>query len=252
VRLLTGLLLIAGMTAACDDDGTGPGTIDPGFGTISENITSDRTLYADTVYTISGFIKVTNGATLTIQPGTRIEGDFDVIGSSLFILRGARIVANGTAQNPIVFTSSRPVGQRRPGDWGGLIIVGNGIINRTSPANIEGTGTDVTLNPSQNYAGGTNNGDNSGTLRYVRIEYAGFPTAPNQELNTLTMAAVGSGTTIEYVQALLGLDDSFEWFGGAVDARYLVSYEPADDHFDMSEGYVGRVQYAIAFQSFQP
>jgi hypothetical protein len=89
-------------------------------------------------------------------------------------------------------------------------------------------------------------------LRYVRIEFAGFPTAPNEELNSLTMAAVGSGTTIEYVQVLLGLDDSFEWFGGAVDARYLISYEAADDHFDMSEGYIGRIQHVIAFQSIQP
>lgn len=250
-RLLTGLLLTAGMAAACDDETTGPGPSEPGFGTISEDITSNRTLHADTVYTISGFIKVTNGATLTIEPGTIIQGDYDVLGSSLFILRGARIVANGTAANPIVFTSSRPVGQRRPGDWGGIIIVGNGIINRASPANIEGTGTNEVLNPSQNYAGGNNNADNSGTLRYVRIEYAGFPTASDQELNTLTMAAVGSGTTIEYVQAHMGLDDAFEWFGGAVDARYLVSYETGDDHFDMSEGYVGRIQYAIGFQSFQ-
>jgi hypothetical protein len=250
-RFLTGLLLTAGLAAACDDDTTGPGPIEPGFGTISANITSDRTLYADTVYTISGFIKVTNGATLMIQPGTVIQGDYDVVGSSLFVLRGARIVANGTATNPIVFTSERPVGQRRSGDWGGVIIVGNGIINRSGATIIEGTGTDANLNPEQDYSGGTNNADNSGTLRYVRIEYAGFPTAPNQELNSLTMAAVGSGTTIEYVQTMMGLDDGFEWFGGAVDARYLVSYETGDDHFDMSEGYVGRIQYAIGFQSHQ-
>jgi len=252
LKLLTGLLLTAGMAAACDDDGpTGPGTPEPGFGTINADITSNRTLYADTVYTISGFIKVANNATLTIQPGTRIEGDYNVVGSSLFILRGSRIIANGTAQNPIVFTSSQPVGQRRPGDWGGLIMIGNGIINRTGLTVIEGTGTDATLNPAQDYSGGSNNADNSGSLRYVRIEYAGFPTAPNQELNSLTMAAVGSGTTIEYVQVLQGLDDSFEWFGGAVDGKYLVSYEAGDDHFDMSEGYVGRVQFAIAFQSYQ-
>ena len=241
------------ITAGCSDDTpAGPGPIEPGEGTLTGTITADRTLYADTVYTLSGFVKVANGATLTIQPGTRIEGDYNVVGSSLFILRGARIVAAGTAQKPIVFTSSRPEGQRRPGDWGGIVIVGNGIINRTGETVIEGTGTDATLNPTQDYSGGTNNADNSGVLRYARIEFAGFPTAPNQELNALTLAAVGSGTTIEYVQVLLGLDDSFEWFGGAVDARYLVSYEAGDDHFDMSEGYVGRVQFAIAFQSFQP
>ncbi|MEY4010621.1 MAG: hypothetical protein RLZZ93_1313, partial [Actinomycetota bacterium] len=89
----------------------------------------------------------------------------------------------------------------------------------------------------------------SGTLKYVRIEFAGYATATDQELNTLTLAAVGSGTTIEYVQSLYGLDDSFEWFGGAVDGKYLVSYESGDDHFDMSEGYQGRLQFLIAYQS---
>jgi hypothetical protein len=219
---------------------------------ITENITVNTTFHADTVYELSGFIKVANGATLTIEPGTKIIGDYDIPGSSLFILRGAKIMAEGTPERPIVFTSERPVGQRQPGDWGGVIIIGNGIINRGAPTYIEGTGTDDELNPLQDYSGGTDNDDDSGVLRYVRIEFAGFPTAPNEELNSLTMAAVGRGTTIEYVQILLGLDDSFEWFGGAVDGRYLISYESADDHFDMSEGYVGRIQNVIAFQSIQP
>ncbi len=220
--------------------------------TISSDILTNRTLYADTVYQLSGFIKVANGAVLTIQPGTKIVGDYDIPGSSLFVLRGARIIAEGRADAPIVFTSERPFGQRQPGDWGGVIIVGNGITNRGAPTYIEGTGTDAVQNPLVDYSGGTNNDDNSGILRYVRIEFAGFPTAPNEELNSLTMAAVGRGTTIEYVQVLLGLDDSFEWFGGAVDGRYLISYEAADDHFDASEGYVGRVQNMIAFQSIRP
>src|SRR5690606_21296134 len=158
----------------------------------------------------------------------KIVGDFEVPGSSLFILRGARINAVGAAANPIVFTSERPVGQRQPGDWGGVIIIGNGIINRNGQTQIEGTGTPAGANPAQFYNAGTNNADDSGTLRYVRIEFAGYPTAPNEELNSLTMAAVGSGTTIEYVQVLQGLDDSFEWFGGAVNGRYLVSYEASD------------------------
>jgi len=220
--------------------------------TISADITSNRTLYADTTYQLSGFIKVGNGATLTIQPGTKIVGDYDIPGSSLFILRGARIDARGTATNPIVFTSERPLGQRQPGDWGGIIMIGNGITNRGAPTYIEGTGTDAVLNPLQDYSGGTNNDDSSGYLQYVRIEFAGFPTAPNEELNSLTMAAVGRGTTIDHVQVLLGLDDSFEWFGGAVDATHLVSYEAGDDHFDASEGYIGRLQHLIAFQSIRP
>lgn len=224
------------------------GEAGPKVATIDADITANRTLYADTTYTISGFVHVANGATLTIQPGTLILGDYEVVGSSLFVLRGAKIDAQGTALAPIVFTSERPVGQRQAGDWGGLILVGNGVINRASPVILEGSGTNA-QNHEVNYAGGVNNADDSGTLRYVRIEFAGYGPAQDQELNGLTMAAVGSGTDLEYVQVLNGLDDSFEWFGGAVDGRYLVSYESGDDHFDMSEGYVGRLQHLIAFQS---
>jgi hypothetical protein len=222
-----------------------PGSVS---GTISANITANRTLFADTVYTLQGFIQVTNGATLTIQPGTKILGDFATTGSSLFVTRGAKIDAQGTAANPIVFTSSRAVGQRQPGDWGGLIIIGNGIINRNGSITIEGTGNGAN-NPAQTYSGGTNNADNSGILRYVRVEFAGYATATDQELNSFTIAAVGSGTKFEYLQSMAGLDDSFEFFGGAVDGKWLVSYEAGDDHFDISEGYVGRLQYLIAMQT---
>ncbi|HEV2130688.1 MAG TPA: hypothetical protein VGR27_06275, partial [Longimicrobiaceae bacterium] len=248
----TGALLLAALLLGACRDGTGPGnggTIPAGAAVISTNITQDRTLYRDTVYTLRGFIKVANNATLTIQDGTRIEGDYEVVGSSLFVLRGARIRALGTRERPIVFTSSRPAGQRASGDWGGLIIVGNGIINRIPEVVLEGTGTDLTINPPVVYSGGDNNDDNSGTLRYVRIEYAGYATAQDAELNSLTLAAVGRGTTLEHVQVLRGLDDSFEWFGGAVNGRYLVSYESGDDHFDASEGYVGLNQFMIAYQS---
>jgi hypothetical protein len=225
----------------------------PAVATITGDITANRTLFSDTVYTISGFVHVANGAVLTIQPGTRIVGDQNVLGSSLFILRGARIVANGTAQAPIVFTSGRAAGQRQPGDWGGLVIVGNGIINRSGSVQVEGTGTVTGTAPGTNYvvnySGGNNNADNSGSLQYVRVEFAGFAPADAQELNSFTFAAVGSGTVLNNLQSLAGLDDSFEWFGGAVDAKYLVSYESGDDHFDMSEGYSGRLQYLIAYQS---
>ena len=220
----------------------------PKVAVIDRDITADRTLYADTLYTLKGFIKVGNGATLTIQPGTVIQGDYETVGSSLFILRGAKIDAQGTAEKPIVFTSSRPEGQRMPGDWGGLILIGNGIINRGSPVILEGTGTGPS-NPQQDYSGGTDNNDSSGTLRYVRVEFAGYATAPDAELNSFTFAAVGNGTKVEYLQALAGLDDHFEFFGGAVDTKYLVSYESGDDHFDTAEGHVGRHQFLIAYQS---
>jgi len=220
----------------------------PKVATISSNITANRTLYKDTVYTLNGFIRVGNGATLTIEAGTRIEGDFNTLGSSLMILRGAKIRAMGTAAEPIVFTSSRPAGQRQPGDWGGLILVGNGIINRSSPVIIEGTGTGAD-NPEVNYAAGTDNNDSSGELHYVRVEFAGYAPAQDAEYNSFSFAAVGSGTVLDHLESLAGLDDSYEFWGGAADAKYLVSYESGDDHFDMSEGYSGRLQYLIAYQS---
>jgi hypothetical protein len=215
---------------------------------ISANVTANRTLYADTVYVLSGYIKVANGATLTIQPGTKIVGDTTVAGSSLWILRGAKIMANGTAAQPIVFTSQRAAGNRKPGDWGGLIIIGNGIINRAGATILTEGGV---AGVAENYAGGTDNDDNSGVLRYVRIEFAGYDISngAGQELNALSSYAVGRGTTYEYVQTMAGLDDSFEWWGGAVDGRYLISYESGDDHFDWTEGYQGRNQFVIAFQS---
>ena len=208
--------------------------------------TASRTLFSDTTYILRGFVQYANNSTLTIQPGTRIVGDAGTAGSSLFILRGSKIDAQGTADAPIVFTSSKAPGSRAPGDWGGIVIVGNGIINRTGLVNTEGP-----VGAQQNYSGGTDNADNSGVLRYVRIEFAGYDVSggANTELNSLSMYAVGSGTTLEYVQSLAGLDDAFEWWGGAVDGRFLVSYESGDDHFDTSEGFVGRNQNLIGFQS---
>lgn len=252
-RTLTALASVAalGILGACSDDDNGGGLItDPpaaGSTTLTGTISSDRTLSADTTYTLSGFVKVTNGATLTIKPGTKIVGDTTVAGSSLWILRGARIDAQGTAEAPIVFTSAKAPGSRKPGDWGGIVIVGNGVINRTaSPIFTEGPN-----GASENYAGGSDNDDNSGTLRYVRIEFAGYDVSNGggQELNSLSSYAVGRGTTYDYIQSMAGLDDSFEFFGGAVDAQHLVSYEAGDDHFDWTEGYSGRGQFLIALQT---
>jgi hypothetical protein len=249
------LLAAAGIAlAACSDDdnnGGGGPPPPPGEAVINQDITASRTLFADTTYTVSGYVKVANGAVLTIEPGTIIHGDTAVAGSSLWILRGARIEANGTAAQPIVFTSQRAAGNRAPGDWGGIIIIGNGIINRDPGAGGRIDTEGGVANEAENYAGGTNNADNSGTLRYVRIEFAGFDIsgAGGQELNSLSMYAVGSQTQLEYVQTLAGLDDSFEWWGGAVDGRYLLSYESGDDHLDWTEGYRGRNQFVVAFQS---
>ncbi|MEO8480286.1 MAG: fibronectin type III domain-containing protein [Gemmatimonadota bacterium] len=215
---------------------------------ITTDITTNTMWTSDKVYRLVGFRKVANGATLTIQAGTKIVGDYDVLGSSLFVLRGARIRAMGTAAAPVVFTSAQPVGTRLAGDWGGLIMVGNGIINRSGTVDIEGTGTSAD-NPLIAYSGGDNNFDSSGELHYVRVEYAGFGPAPDAELNSFTFGAVGSQTQLDHLQAHNGLDDAFEFFGGAANMSYVVATEKQDDGLDLSEGYRGTIQYALVYQS---
>jgi hypothetical protein len=223
---------------------------------ITTDITTNRTLYADTTYTLKGFIHVANGATLTIQAGTTIRGDFATLGSSLIVMRGARIQAVGTAAAPIVFTSSRAAGSRQTGDWGGLIIVGNAPVNRSGTVNIEGSGTDGTAvvggkNYSVQYNGGNVATDNSGTLAYVRVEFAGYAPLQDNEFNAFTFAGVGSGTRASYLQSLAGLDDAFEFFGGGFDLDHLIALETGDDMFDMSEGFSGRIQFAIGMSTVQ-
>jgi hypothetical protein len=250
-------LAIAAITVIACDSTTEPDPIPPGAADITLDITTSRTLYAETTYTIKGFIHVLNGATLTIQPGTTIKGDFATVGSSLFIMRGAKIMAVGTQEDPIVFTSSRAAGSRQPGDWGGLIVIGNGVDNRSSvTVKLEGTGTATGTTSGTNYLvnytgenASPSNNDNSGELRYVRVEFAGFAPVQNEELNSFTFAAVGNLTKVSYLQTMAGLDDAYEFFGGNVDADHLVAYETGDDAFDMSEGYSGRLQYLIAFNS---
>lgn len=247
-------LLATSVLAACSDDNPtqpNPTPTPGGSSVLTGSIAANRTLSRDTVYSLRGFVYVNSGATLTIPAGTKIVGDTAALGSALFVMRGARIVANGTESAPVVFTSQRAVGARAPGDWGGLVIIGNARTSRTGNVIVEGSNGSV-LGADPNgivYTGGSNDTDNSGTLRYVRVEFAGYATLADAELNSFTFAAVGSGTTLEYLQSLAGLDDSFEWFGGTVNGKYLVSYESGDDHFDGSEGYRGLNQYLIAMQS---
>lgn len=233
---------------AGSDTSTFSGVVNYSVGkvTLNADIAANRTLDKDTLYVLSGYVKVLSGVTLTIQAGTKIVGDTAAPGSSLWIIRGAKIIANGTAAEPIVFTSQRAPGNRKPGDWGGIIMVGNGIINRTGTILTEGP-----VAEAENYGGGTDNADSSGVLRYVRVEFAGYDVSggAGSELNGFSLYAIGSKTVLEYLETLSGLDDSFEFWGGAVDARYLVSYESGDDHFDWSEGYQGRIQFAIGLQA---
>jgi hypothetical protein len=224
--------------------------------TVTGNITADRTFYADTVYVLNGYVKVRAGATLHIQPGTRIVGDTTVDGSSLWITRGGKIDARGTAAAPIVFTSQRAPGNRKPGDWGGLIFVGNALDNRSAGGGVTSIFTEGPTgsgqNVAENYGGGTDPNDNSGYMRYVRVEFAGFAVVIDQELNAYSFYAVGRGSDFQYLQAMSGLDDSFEFFGGSVDTKYTVSYESGDDHYDWTEGHNGRHQFLIALQTYQP
>lgn len=204
-----------------------------GTNTVSGSITQNTTWTANNKYVLTGFVYVENGATLTIEPGTVIKGDKATKGS-LIIKPGAKIMANGTAEQPIVFTSNQPKGQRAAGDWGGLVILGNAPVNKT-PAVIEGENIST--------FGGTNATDNSGTLKYVRIEFAGIAFETDREINGLTFGGVGSGTTVDYVQVSFSGDDAFEWFGGTVNAKHLISYRNLDDDFDTDNGYSGTVQY---------
>jgi hypothetical protein len=198
-----------------------------------------RTLSADTAYVLTGIYYVDSTAVINIQAGTVILGD-STTGGTLCIKRGGKIYANGTAQRPIVFTTKNPPGDRRVGQWGGVILLGAARNNQSVNQVIEGG-----LHASAVY-GGTNDDDSSGVMRYVRIEYGGIPFLVDNEINGLTMGSVGRRTVIEYVQTSFNNDDGFEWFGGTVNGRYLVSWRNLDDDFDTDFGWSGRVQFGYA------
>jgi hypothetical protein len=190
-------------------------------------------------YTLKGYVYVTEGNTLTIAPGSVIVSDITEKGA-LIIERGAKLIADGRAASPIVFTSGKPIGQRTPGDWGGIIMLGKAPTNRPlDPAPVIEGGV------GRKY-GGTDPNDDSGILRFVRIEFAGIAAEPGSEINGLTLGGVGSGTIIENVQVSFGNDDAFEFFGGTVNCKNLIAFATADDDFDFDFGYVGRIQYGIA------
>jgi hypothetical protein len=204
---------------------------------VSGDITVNTTWEAkDTIY-LDGYVYVKTSTVLTIEAGTLIKGISDTK-AALIIERGAQIIAEGTAQKPIVFSSEKPAGERLPGDWAGIIVCGAAPINQTGgEAEMEG-GTGALY-------GGTNVNDNSGIIKYVRIEFAGYEVSNGNEINGLSMGGVGSGTTIEYVQVSYGRDDSFEWWGGNVNARYLISFCGGDDDFDTDNGFSGKIQFGL-------
>ena len=231
----------------------GPATVTNDPGTGSENvilegrITANRTLKANYTYKLRGLVYVTNGAVLTIEPGTKIVGELNRNGG-LIITRNSKLNAEGTENNPIIFTSEASTPQR--GDWAGIILLGNAPVN-SSFNGIQGVGEiEGGVNNSEGLGlyGGTNPADNSGVLKYVRIEYAGYAFLPDKEINGLTFGGVGNQTVVDYVQVSYANDDSFEWFGGTVNCTHLISFRTLDDDFDSDNGFAGKIQFGIALR----
>ena len=206
---------------------------------IRGTISTDQHWVKDKTYRLRGYVYINNGATLTIDAGTKIVSNKDSAGV-LVIYRTSKINATGTASDPIVFTSNET--SPKPGDLGGVVLVGQASGNGNHSV-LEG-GVDAAFS----VFGGTNDADNSGTLKYVRIEYAGKAVNPGDEINGLSLYGVGSGTTLEYIQVVRGLDDAFEFFGGTVNAKHLIAYNCADDDFDMDDGFRGKIQFAISIK----
>jgi hypothetical protein len=209
-------------------------------GTINTNIK----LTKGNTYRLVGIVYVTNNAVLTIEPGTVIRGDKETCGT-LVITKGSKIIAEGSATDPIVFTSNNNISERRPGDWGGIVILGEAPINK-----IGGVGyLDFNFDPAVSYYGGQDPNNNSGILKYVRIEYAGRKINALKELNGLSLAGVGKTTKIEFIQISFSNDDSFECYGGDVNFNNLISYRATDDDFDFTQGVQCNIGNSIAIRN---
>lgn len=193
-------------------------------------------------YVLKGWVYIEDGATLTIEPGTIIKGD-KTTKATLIARRGGKLIAKGTASEPIIFTSNQAKGSRKPGDWGGIILSGRAHNNNDIVVGMPIEGGPIAPH------GGTNDDDNSGVLSYVRVEFAGIPFETDQEINGVTFGSVGRGTQVDHVQVSYSGDDSFEWFGGTVNAKYLVAYHGWDDDFDTDFGYSGKLQFLLGIRS---
>jgi hypothetical protein len=259
--VLTVAVLVITLVSGCkkddkDDDVILPPADRP-VKDVSGNLTGNILWDKDTVYRLNGVVNVgvdsiqtgtTPQATgiLTIEAGTVIVGKKGTAGlnpGTLVIHRGSKIYAEGTAAKPIIFSSAES--SKAPGDWGGLVVCGKATNNQP--------GGFATLEGSYGaHHGGSDNADNSGIIKYVRLEYAGFPILTDKEINTLTLGSVGSGTVVSYVQASYGLDDAFEWFGGTVNCDHLVAFKTTDDDFDCDFGYRGTSAVCCFFQKCKP
>ena len=247
------VLAIVTLAASCrkieidGDGGSSPAPVQGESTVLSGKINTDRTLRSGSTYTLKGIVYVVDGAKLTIEAGVTILGEKSSRGT-LVITRGCQVLANGTEAKPIIFTSDATTPQR--GDWGGLVICGRARTNNSFNG-VQGVGeVEGGVNNAEGLGlyGGADDNDNSGILKYVRIEYAGYAYLPDKELNGITFCAVGRGTVVDHVQVSYANDDSFEWFGGTVDCKYIIAYKGLDDDFDTDNGYSGRVQFAIGFR----
>jgi hypothetical protein len=244
-RLFTGALVALGLALTVVPVATDqaapvnvPG-IDKPVIVVTGEVTGAETWSNTNYYVLRGAVFVRNGATLTIQAGTRVIGESGSVGT-LIIERGGRLMASGTAAQPIVFTSDQAPGSRNRGDWGGIIV------NGRAPVNLEG-GEGAGEGDTGVY-GGTDPNDNSGVFRYLRVEFPGVEFSPDNELNGIAFQGVGRGTTVDYVQAHMSRDDAIEFFGGTVDMKHAVMSNAADDSLDWTFGWTGRVQFAAIHQ----
>lgn len=210
---------------------------------IAGTIDKDTKLTKRNTYQLVGVVYVTNNAVLTIEPGTVIRGDDKTCGT-LVITNGAKIIAEGLETDPIIFTSNKEISERKPGDWGGIVILGKAPINT-----IGGVHTlPFDLEPMLNHYGGQDSEDNSGVLKYVRIEYSGRKLSALKELNGLSLAGVGRKTVLSNIQISYSNDDSFESYGGDLIMNNLISYRTTDDDFDFTQGVQCNISNSIAIR----
>lgn len=234
MALIAGVSLFATSCSSDEDPVNNPGDGGEDTYVLDSDITENVTLETGKTYTLNGCVHVKSGATLTIQPGVTIVAQHDETVDYILIEQGAKIDAQGTAAQPIVMTSEK----KEAGAWGGLHICGYAHTNN-------GSGKSEIGNAPY---GGNNDADNSGTLKYIRLEYTGYAFDEEHEANGVSFYGVGNGTTVEHLQAYQGSDDGFEFFGGSVNVKYMVVTSCSDDSFDWTEGWNGKAQFLVAYQ----
>ncbi|RZL44900.1 MAG: hypothetical protein EOP00_18715, partial [Pedobacter sp.] len=230
-KLIYAIAISAIVFTGCSKDEVEPTVVKPVVGEITGDITANRTLaYGN--YTLKGMVKIQAGVTLTIEKGSTITTDKTTGENGLVVLKGGTLIANGTADEPIVFTAV----QKLAGSWAGIIMYGDAPIVGTASVTTSNSEDGLTLP-----YGGANATHSSGSLKYVRVEYAGLVITSNQkEHNGFSFYAVGSGTTLENLVSYKGNDDGFEFYGGTVSGKNLISYGNADDSFDWQDGWRGQ------------